>query len=484
MTTLVIRPPRKHIGLPDTPPPSREPRTGTVTSTPDGTAIPIVYGTAKVPGIAFVMVQPAATGDLVIAYAYCSGPCQAMTSLIIGGIDCTSIIGGGTADGITVEAVHLGTSAQTVSAKLAAVITGYVERHPGLCYNVVTITPSAKIYGGLPEAQAVIQGRNDVWDPRLGGGAGGYAISTNPALIICHLATSPDGGAAPTAILDWVSSITGLANIYDLVLNGAKIFELNGVINTRATLRQNLDTLMSQVFCYDVWDNNLWELHPYVSQGEGGTYTPVATITMDWVATEGDGGPARTREEIQHSDQVPTVVHVRFPDASRDYEESRQEAMVSGVTAGTVPRRESDLSTPHLTSATLAKRHAVNMIRMATADGRAAIVCNRRALILERGDCVATSAVEGVQNGTWLVDDVVLHIDGTVDVHLAETWFFSDNVQTSDTATRAADRQTGGHPAGGAGHRLGARQARPHRGPDDGRRPHLLRDQGDLRPFS
>lgn len=259
--------------------PAREPRVHTISESAEGLAIPIVLGTQRVSGRPFVITS-AADGRLVVAYALCSGPISSITSYTLGGQ--TPAI----AD-VTLE-TYTGTAGQSISTILSAAISGYTQTHPRLAYIVASIGPQSPLWGSIPDLVAIVAGRNDVYNPRLGGG---YLFTGNPALLAAHLAVDIQAGGWSSASIDW-DRVGAVADFFDTSVGGVNRNTLGVVINSRQTLKEALQSLLRQCHAYEVWRDGKWSLWTdgavfpsrNLADANVATGTDQSGATTDWVS--------------------------------------------------------------------------------------------------------------------------------------------------------------------------------------------------------
>lgn len=405
---------------PTIPPPVTEPRVSPISQSAEGQAIPLVYGIRRIQGRPFVYAA-GANGALVVAYMLCSGPIQAITSWTLNDQSPSGMTG------LSYE-TKTGAAGQTISSILAAAISGYTQTHPALAYIVVSISPNAPIWGGVPELQAIVQGRNDVYDPRSGGSTG---YTANPALIACHMLVKADLGRHSTALVDWTSVGTA-ADWCDTNCSGVARYYQGVYLTDTRQLSRAFESVLSQAQLWHRWSTGgTIQLGYYNSAAAS-----LATVDMDWLVCDQDGrGPAQVAEWIEDLTEQPTVVTVRFPNATRDWETDSYPAKITGVDAGTVPRRDLYYSADWITHMDVAKRLAEDLLAEYSAALRWQVGCNRRMFPYEKGDVLTTSSVEGCPDGRKRVLHVQPLTDGRVVAELAEEY-------TRTVATATADGKT------------------------------------------
>lgn len=87
----------------------------------------------------------------------------------------------------------------------------------GFTYAYLRLLYASNLWaGGIPESLRFdVRGKNDIWDPRLKGGAGGYAYTNNAALVIADYMTNPYFGMGYKMSDFDVDALIAAANICD-----------------------------------------------------------------------------------------------------------------------------------------------------------------------------------------------------------------------------------------------------------------------------
>ncbi|HET9087130.1 MAG TPA: hypothetical protein VFN53_06395 [Acidobacteriaceae bacterium] len=150
----------------------------------------------------------------------------------------------------------------------------------GFTYVYIRLLYAASLWsGGLPNSLRFdLQGKNDIWDPRLNSGAGGYAFTTNAALIIADFMTNPYWGMGyKMADIDQTQLIAA-ANICDIAIDqaeGGQIpqYTINGSFTTAVSPAETLKAMLTCCAGSLVEINGLWNIFP------GAYVFPTATIT-------------------------------------------------------------------------------------------------------------------------------------------------------------------------------------------------------------
>lgn len=196
----------------------------------EGEPIPEVYGTARVAARVATVAGDSANNLLYLLCVWCGGPVEAVSKVLIGGVEVAS--------GRMQH--HLGTAGQAADSWLVGLLSGYADALAGVCYTVIKCAPTdtidSRIFGE-------IQGRNDVYDPR--GPSTGY--SDNPALCLAHLIDTYSGST-----LDW-SSVETCADACDELVSGAKRRVIGLSLETPAEILQVVDGMREYAGCFVQW---------------------------------------------------------------------------------------------------------------------------------------------------------------------------------------------------------------------------------------
>ena len=234
-----------------------------------------------------------------------------------------------------------------------------------------------------------------MWDPRLSSGAGGYAYTSNPALLWAWVLTSPEYGRIEASKIDW-TSVTAVANAKDTTVEGVASSYLGVTLCQRKAVRQHVAAILAQGCMVDRWSLGRWSLTCERGQAEDVTIDDSYLLDSD-----GNGLPSLVRSSVA-IESIPTEVVVAFPNAANSWKEEYQKAKAPGVVEGTVPSRVSEQSCPWITHPSVAARYAEDTLEDAACSDRITLQCKRKALRIEPGDIVklATSKVADGAQGT------------------------------------------------------------------------------------
>lgn len=348
----------------------------------DGSPIPVAYGQCQIGGRVFAIDVTGSTWT--VGVAFCLGEIDGYVKLLINGAAPVS--------GVLVD-YYTGTTAQTVNSKLAAKISGYADTlvastpngSIGVAYCVVQYTSTH--YDNWPTFVAEVRGRK-VWNPATAT----TVYSANPALHLGDLLRSTIYGQGLT--VDDTDLDTAMDYCDETVTSEARRTAgnvLDGVQDTEAWA----EILRAYAACWIVRRGSTAHLIPDKAAASAQTFT-----ADDIVA-----GSLRVIK--QDSSQVPTVVRVRYTDATgTEWREREAIAKRSGVDAGTVPWRESVVSMPGITRYSRAYREAVERLNKLTLnDLSVEFETFDEALQREAGDVITLTHFIGLASKTLRITE-------------------------------------------------------------------------------
>ena len=261
-------------------------------------AIPVPFGWVRVNG-AEVFINPAMHGmpgskKQCVLVAFGKGPVQNLETedLFIGTKRSSAY------SLVTLVSKHLGTYAQALDSHWSITTTGYFQRHPGLCYAIFDFDEGWT--AALPNFAGYVSGYNNIYDPRLNTGSGGYGWTDNLPLVLacCMTDRNLSNGIITSADMEW-SSITDAANYYDQYVSNGTSLNITG-INTsggRCTVTCNAshgqhigDCVYTSGITGTIGTNlngKYWRVR-YPSSG-GGTKLDLANVDMELPSTAGWG---------------------------------------------------------------------------------------------------------------------------------------------------------------------------------------------------
>ena len=223
--------------------------------------IPVVYGTRKVGGVR-VFLETSGTDNQYLygALVMCEGEINAITSVIVD--DNTVTFSGSFAHGTTITSndsrfgtniriqPFFGTDDQAASSLLTT-LSSWTSNHRlrGLCYIAFRIEWSNDLFTGIPNIQAIIQGRKiSTFDSSSNETTGQF--STNPAFcLLDYLRNERFGKGIPIGDIDIPSFYTASQVAVTQVTpfsGGSQInlFDCNAVIDTGQKLIDNTRTIL------------------------------------------------------------------------------------------------------------------------------------------------------------------------------------------------------------------------------------------------
>jgi len=358
--------------------------------TADGTPLPLVYGKAQVGGRLFAADYNSTTKTWTLGYLLCYGEIES--------IDQVWINGEAPVSGIS-EVTYTGTTSQIADSLLSAAISGYTDTlvvsDPagdfGIAYIVIQYTDSD--YDSWPDVVCEISGKK-VYNPKTGL----TEFSENPALHLADLIKSPIYGLG-RALDD--TSLEALQDYCD--------------DTTPTEVRRKSFTVIDRAQETERW---VEVLRAYASAWvvfRGNTAYFVADKPASSVLTLDQNDILEGSMQITQLDasNVPTVVKVQYTDTTEDRWKTRdsEAAMLSGVSTGAVPWRESRVRMPGVTRHTQAYREAVERLnKLQAADEAYSFVLFAEGLQLEVGDVITVSHPLGLSSQLMRIAAVPMQV--------------------------------------------------------------------------
>lgn len=313
----------------------------TQTIAADSTAIPVAYGQVQIAGRVFAAHFDEATSTWTVGALFCVGEVGSVSVLLNGETP---------PDGVTVN-TYTGTTSQTADALLFTAIPGYsdslVYSHPsgalGICYAVIQYKNS--VYPAFPQILGQIEGRK-VYNPATET----TAYTQVPALALRDLITSPHFGLGD-GVNDTSVIAAADANTEDTdPVDGEQRRRIGLVLEQRRSTVDWVQVLATYAGCWAHKRGDTWVLVPD---------RPATTAAVLGVEDAQLDPPS-----LADAQQSPTVVRVIYTDKSESPWRDREAvAMLDGVSAGTVPRRESVIRLPGVDRYSQAKREAEERLR-------------------------------------------------------------------------------------------------------------------------
>lgn len=322
-----------------------------------GGVVPCVYGTVRVGAQVFAVL--AQGGSLYVALAVAEGPIDSYTSIKLDGQSSLA--------GVSVE-THLGTDSQAVSSFMHGASAAWTQTFPGLAYIVLRISGSADVQG-IPTVLAVIKGKK-ILDTRTST----TAYSENPAMIVRDVLTG--AGGLSSAYLD-EQSFKDAGDYFDATVDGEARFSINLACTNRTDVRSWLSTLLAHCASSLVVDQ--------------GVYSLVVDKTLSGVVYAFDDDSVRdVTIARRNSSDTPNRVFVEWTNAANDWQaETAPPAETPAVTAGTRDPVEKTYQCQGITSAKLATRLALYLLRRQTlSDLSVSFTASPVAEKVRRGDLI------------------------------------------------------------------------------------------------
>ena len=286
-----------------------------------GRQIPLIYGPATIGlRVATVIIHG---NDLLVLSVVSHGP--------IAGIDSVTLDGEALPSGITVT-TYLGTDSQTPDAGLVAAFAAqgisYTDALHGIAYYVARIAGGAS--AELPNLLATVRGRL-LYDGRTGL----TVYSTCPALALADLLSNTTYGAGRT--MD-SASVSEVANANDTLVGPVGNQEphrtLGLVLEQKASAAQWISTLRTYAGCFVDRSGAAIRLIPDAP----------ATVEMSFDASNIIEKSVKIRR--RGIANTPTALLISWSDAAKNGQAAEAEALLPGVSTGSLDRIESTLALP------------------------------------------------------------------------------------------------------------------------------------------
>ena len=359
-----------------------------------GTAVPLAYGAVQLGGLEFFTHY--ADGVYTLGVMFCLGEIDGYDALLINGappVDARWDISTGKRESMSVT-YYTGTTSQGVDPTIAAVQPGYAdtlifsrpEGSIGVAYAVIQYR--ACHYDNWPTVVAEIRGKK-VWNPATST----TVYSTYPALHLGDLLRSRLYGAGYT--VDDTDLETAMDANSETV--GGEARRISGTVFASAMdTDAAIEILRQYAGCWIVYRGATAHLIPDRPAASAQTFDDSDILAGSMQITK------------QDSSQLPTVIRVSYTDTSGDeWVEREAIAKLSGVDAGTVPWRESQVSMVGVTRYSQAYREAVERLnKLWLADLACEWETFDEGLKCEAGDVVTVSHYYGlVSKELRLTDD-------------------------------------------------------------------------------
>ncbi len=392
-----------------------KPQERTVTITAENLYIPIIYGRVET-GFKIFAVGKIGT-DLVLGGLVCVGEIDAYESITVNDQPLPSEI--------TVTKYY-GTTSQAVDPTLQQAISGYNDDlvvtidgvDVGIAYCVFRIPPN--VVKDWPTFKAVVRGRkvSDLNDPPS------VAYSDNPVHCFADWYQNSQFGAGGT--ID-TASFQAAASACD---------ELVGSSEKRRTIGLEMDKVAPISTWLEVWKAYIGCLYSYNENGL--VLVPNRPRATDHTIDHSSGQLAQNpRLQKLDTAEVPTVVKVVYTDTSGNpWREGVAVAELSGVSSGTVPRRESVIRLPGITRYSQARREAIERLNALTlCDLKTELYVFDEGLKVTAGDVIEVTHPVGLTNKPMRVLDAQVIAPGRWKLTCIEydPAVYSDEVATAPT---------------------------------------------------
>lgn len=226
----------------------------------------LVYGTCRVGGqLVFVATSGATSQYLHIVMVVADHEVEAITDIYLGEILSTDARYNGKVDIVT----HLGSGTDQPFPTLVAENLGWTDAHllVGCAAVYVKLTFSSDAFPlGVPVVNAVVQGKNDIYDPRTAS----YGYSNNWALVVADFMTYSRGMAASLSEIDTALLATAADTCDEAVVADSAgsttepRYTINGPIDLVGTAMDVLQGLLRHgggAF----YSGGVWKIHPWAA---------------------------------------------------------------------------------------------------------------------------------------------------------------------------------------------------------------------------
>ena len=403
----------------------------------------IVYGEALVSGpLSFVGVSGTGNKNLHHVVALAGHQIEAITeiwlddevitSAQIAGTDWVSSgtfapLGG---ENIVKISRHLGTSTQVADAGLVAAFTGYTSLHRGrgvanIATTFVLNDASQELWDKYSpnNIKALVQGRNEVYDPRLDITVGAsptsatyQAYTDNPALCVAdYLINTKFGMKIAPSKIDWAAVVIA-ADACDVLVAipssaTQKRFTANGVLFATDKHQTSINKLLSSMNGSLIYTSGIYVIRAGIYEAPSESLDENDLI-----------GPITVKTSVERSERFNTCGGV-FIDPSQQHKsvEFPKVQLTAALSRDNDEVLEREIDLPFTNSSYMAQRIANKMVQMSDQQKVISFPCNLSGLRVAVGDRVNVTISDFSWTNkvfrcmAWAFSD-----DGGVDLTLAE----------------------------------------------------------------
>lgn len=345
--------------------------------------IPVVYGRAQVGGKLFALDYT--DGVWTAGFVFCYGEIDGFERLLLNGQPVP--------DAVTVN-YYAGSTSQIADPLLAAAIDEYADSlvitrdglSAGLAY--VVLQYGGDVFDDWPEVVAELRGKL-VYNPKTTT----VEYSETPALHLRDLLSSPIYGHGVT-VND--ASVEAVQDYNDDATAGEVRRTSYAVLDRLLPTDDWIEVLRTYAGAFVVYRGDVAYLVPDQPAASVATFT-AADMVRDSI-----------RITKQDSSELPTVIRVRYTDTSGTEWRGRlsEPALLNGVAAGIVPRRESVVSLPGVNRHSQAYREAVERLnKLWLRDLVVTFTAFDIGMTLEMGDVITVSHPLGLTGKLLRVDE-------------------------------------------------------------------------------
>lgn len=354
----------------------------------------IIYGTQRVGGIeAFVASgtsggpTPGGGNNNLLHYIllWGEGPIKGIRNLQLDGENVPLVSDGGFgvvwrpvsyskyAGHVRIESRLGGDDNTTTLAQGVIAGWGPTDYLTGIAYSWVELLYDAEIFaGGIPGISAVIEGRNDVIDPR----DDSVGFTDNPALCFAHYLALPRLGPG----VDYEDEIAEAdiitaANVCDEDVDGEKRYTFNGAIVMEDDPEDNIQRFRTAMAGSAVYISGQWKMYA------GAYITPTFTISEAMLI-----GPVKSQTKVSQRDHINTVKGLYVAETPNNWQPT-DFSTVSQDAYVTADGREliEDINLPDTNTNVMARRIASIHLERGRRTRQISITCNVEALRAQPG---------------------------------------------------------------------------------------------------
>ena len=337
--------------------------------------LPLVYGKAELKGkIAYATTSGS---FLYVAYLFCLGEIDGFEKVYFSNVAADEPGKGLISKGGSFT-TYLGTDDQQPDPDFSSLIDGYQDALPGVAYIVAKIPSS---FSSVPVCRAVVRGKK-VHNPKTGQ----VAYSANPALWLADFLTAATDRYGMAGQVDW-DSVEAVQDANDEAMSNGEPRRGGGFVEVGRPERGEsiIELLRAMAGCFVTREDFVYRLIPDRPADVSATFDMGNMVLESLKKT---GAP-----------DSPTAVEVRWTDASTiPWRTKSVWAVRPEVEAGDMPWIPSSVDLRGVTSASQAKREAIERLNKYLNDLTIQFIAFDDALKLQAGDIIEVSHDVGLSS--------------------------------------------------------------------------------------